>query len=57
MKQRRVSSLLHARLSHSQKAFLFSKDESRIKATVMDVKPVDYRDYAKRLIMNIKRNM
>ncbi|ERE67969.1 replication protein A DNA-binding subunit [Cricetulus griseus] len=32
-------------------------DESRIKATVMDVKPVDYRDYAKRLIMNIKRNM
>ncbi|XP_038183427.1 replication protein A 70 kDa DNA-binding subunit [Arvicola amphibius] len=32
-------------------------DESRIKATVMDVKPVDYRDYAKRLIMNIKRNI
>ncbi|XP_005349614.1 replication protein A 70 kDa DNA-binding subunit [Microtus ochrogaster] len=32
-------------------------DESRIKATVIDVKPVDYRDYAKRLIMNIKRNI
>nr|XP_021497775.1 replication protein A 70 kDa DNA-binding subunit [Meriones unguiculatus] len=32
-------------------------DESRIKATVMDVKPVDYRDYSKRLIMNIRRNM
>ncbi|XP_057632826.1 replication protein A 70 kDa DNA-binding subunit [Chionomys nivalis] len=32
-------------------------DESRIKATVMDVKPVDYRDYAKRLIMNIRRNI
>uniref|UniRef100_I3MX58 Replication protein A subunit n=1 Tax=Ictidomys tridecemlineatus TaxID=43179 RepID=I3MX58_ICTTR len=31
-------------------------DESRIKATVMDVKPVDYRDYGKRLIMNIRRN-
>ncbi|XP_046936573.1 replication protein A 70 kDa DNA-binding subunit isoform X1 [Lynx rufus] len=31
-------------------------DESRIKATVMDVKPVDYREYGKRLIMNIKRN-
>lgn len=31
-------------------------DESRIKATVMDVKPVDHREYSKRLIMNI-RNM
>lgn len=31
-------------------------DESRIKATVMDVKPVDYRDYGRRLIMNIRRN-
>lgn len=37
-------------------AFLFSKDESRIKATVMDVKPVDYREYGKRLIMGIRRN-
>jgi hypothetical protein len=41
---------------HSQTIFLFSKDESRIKATVMDVKPVDYRDYGRRLIMNIRRN-
>lgn len=31
-------------------------DESRIKATVMDVKPVDYREHARRLIMNIRRN-
>lgn len=30
-------------------------DESRIKATVMDVKPVDHRDYSKRLIMNIRK--
>ncbi|XP_023207825.1 replication protein A 70 kDa DNA-binding subunit [Xiphophorus maculatus] len=29
-------------------------DESRIKATVMEVKPVDHRDYSKRLIMNIR---
>lgn len=41
---------------HSQTAFPISKDESRIKATVMDVKPVDYRDYGRRLIMNIRRN-
>ncbi|ELV11146.1 Replication protein A 70 kDa DNA-binding subunit [Tupaia chinensis] len=39
-----------------QTAFLFSKDESRIKATVMDVKPVDYREYGRRLIMNIRKN-
>ncbi|KAB1264982.1 Replication protein A 70 kDa DNA-binding subunit [Camelus dromedarius] len=31
-------------------------DESRIKATVMDVKPVDYREYGRRLIANIRRN-
>lgn len=31
-------------------------DESRIKATVMDVKPVNYREYGKRLIMSIRRN-
>nr|KAF6417011.1 replication protein A1 [Molossus molossus] len=31
-------------------------DESRIKATVMDVKPVDYREYSRRLIANIRRN-
>ncbi|XP_028430159.1 replication protein A 70 kDa DNA-binding subunit [Perca flavescens] len=30
-------------------------DESRIKATVMDVKPVDHKDYSKRLIMNIRK--
>ncbi|KAM3616204.1 uncharacterized protein V6R79_014270 [Siganus canaliculatus] len=30
-------------------------DESRIKATVMDVKPVDHRDYSKRLITNIRK--
>ncbi|XP_020136421.2 replication protein A 70 kDa DNA-binding subunit [Microcebus murinus] len=31
-------------------------DESRIKATVLDVKPVDYREYGRRLIANIRRN-
>ncbi|XP_053424630.1 replication protein A 70 kDa DNA-binding subunit isoform X1 [Nycticebus coucang] len=31
-------------------------DESRIKATVMDVKPVDYREYGRRLITNIRKN-
>uniref|UniRef100_A0A8V5GS17 Replication protein A subunit n=1 Tax=Melopsittacus undulatus TaxID=13146 RepID=A0A8V5GS17_MELUD len=31
-------------------------DESRIKATAMDVKPVNYRDYCKRLIANIRKN-
>ncbi|XP_043910811.1 replication protein A 70 kDa DNA-binding subunit [Protopterus annectens] len=30
-------------------------DESRIKATVMDVKPVDYAEYSKRLMMNIRK--
>uniref|UniRef100_A0AAQ6AKG1 Replication protein A subunit n=1 Tax=Amphiprion ocellaris TaxID=80972 RepID=A0AAQ6AKG1_AMPOC len=30
-------------------------DESRIKATVMDVKPVDHKDYIKRLIGNIRK--
>ncbi|MED6269766.1 60S acidic ribosomal protein P1 [Characodon lateralis] len=30
-------------------------DESRIKATVMDVKPVDHREYSKRLIVNIRK--
>ncbi|KAM8976611.1 replication protein A 70 kDa DNA-binding subunit isoform 2-T2 [Pelodytes ibericus] len=30
-------------------------DESRIKATAMDVKPVDHKDYSKRLIMNIRK--
>lgn len=33
-----------------------SQDESRIKATAMDVKPVNYRDYCKRLIASIRRN-
>ncbi|KAL0597494.1 Replication protein A 70 kDa DNA-binding subunit [Plecturocebus cupreus] len=31
-------------------------DESRIKATVMDVKPVDYREYGRRLVQSIRRN-
>lgn len=31
------------------------QDESRIKATVMEVKPVDHKDYSKRLIMNIRK--
>uniref|UniRef100_A0A1A7Y467 Replication protein A subunit n=1 Tax=Iconisemion striatum TaxID=60296 RepID=A0A1A7Y467_9TELE len=31
-------------------------DESRVKATVLEVKPVDHREYSKRLIINI-RNM
>lgn len=30
-------------------------DESRIKATAMEVKPVDHLDYSKRLIMNIRK--
>ncbi|KAM6932268.1 replication protein A 70 kDa DNA-binding subunit isoform 2-T2 [Lycodopsis pacificus] len=30
-------------------------DESRIKATVMDVKPVDHREYSKRLIISIRK--
>uniref|UniRef100_A0A3Q2X9B8 Replication protein A subunit n=1 Tax=Haplochromis burtoni TaxID=8153 RepID=A0A3Q2X9B8_HAPBU len=30
-------------------------DESRIKATVMDVKPVDHKEYSKRLILNIRK--
>uniref|UniRef100_A0A8C9ET66 Replication protein A subunit n=1 Tax=Pavo cristatus TaxID=9049 RepID=A0A8C9ET66_PAVCR len=31
-------------------------DESRIKATALDVKPVNYREYSKRLIASIRRN-
>ncbi|KAM9208122.1 replication protein A 70 kDa DNA-binding subunit isoform 2-T2 [Dugong dugon] len=31
-------------------------DESRIKASAVDVKPVDYREYGRRLIMNIRKN-
>ncbi|NXV83413.1 RFA1 protein, partial [Atlantisia rogersi] len=31
-------------------------DESRIKATAMEVKPVNYREYSKRLIASIRRN-
>ncbi|XP_078080799.1 replication protein A 70 kDa DNA-binding subunit [Mustelus asterias] len=31
-------------------------DESRIKATMMDVKPVDHKEYSKRLIMNIRKH-
>ncbi|XP_031646716.1 replication protein A 70 kDa DNA-binding subunit isoform X2 [Oncorhynchus kisutch] len=30
-------------------------DESRIKATVMEVKPVDHKEYSKRLIINIRK--
>ncbi|KAK1157530.1 replication protein A 70 kDa DNA-binding subunit-like [Acipenser oxyrinchus oxyrinchus] len=30
-------------------------DESRIKASVMDVKPVDHKEYSKRLLMNIRK--
>lgn len=30
-------------------------DESRIKATVMDIKPVDHREYSRRLINNIRK--
>lgn len=41
--------LLHTKISLLQ-------DESRIKATAMDVKPVNYREYSKRLIANIRRN-
>ncbi|XP_048221409.1 replication protein A 70 kDa DNA-binding subunit [Perognathus longimembris pacificus] len=31
-------------------------DESRIKATVMDVKPMDYREYGRRLVTLIRKN-
>ncbi|KAJ6657265.1 hypothetical protein lerEdw1_002632 [Lerista edwardsae] len=31
-------------------------DESRLKATAMDVKPVNHKEYGKRLIMNIRKN-
>ncbi|KAB0374821.1 hypothetical protein FD755_013313, partial [Muntiacus reevesi] len=31
-------------------------DESRIKAMVVDVKPVDHRGYGRRLVVNIRRN-
>lgn len=31
------------------------QDESRVKVTVMEVQPVDHRDYSKRLISNIRR--
>ncbi|KAM4046800.1 replication protein A 70 kDa DNA-binding subunit [Anomaloglossus baeobatrachus] len=30
-------------------------DESRIKATAMDAKPVDHKEYSRRLIMNIRK--
>ncbi|XP_051933461.1 replication protein A 70 kDa DNA-binding subunit isoform X1 [Hippocampus zosterae] len=30
-------------------------DESRIKATVLEVKPVDHQEYSRRLIMNIRK--
>ncbi|XP_063812185.1 replication protein A 70 kDa DNA-binding subunit [Pseudophryne corroboree] len=30
-------------------------DESRIKATAMDVKPVDHKEYSRRIIMNIRK--
>ncbi|XP_041707365.1 replication protein A 70 kDa DNA-binding subunit [Coregonus clupeaformis] len=30
-------------------------DESRVKATVMEVKPVDHREYSRRLISNIRK--
>ncbi|KAM4700557.1 replication protein A 70 kDa DNA-binding subunit [Discoglossus pictus] len=30
-------------------------DESRIKATVLDVKPIDHKEYSRRLIMNIRK--
>lgn len=33
-----------------------SQDESRIKATAVDIKPVNYREYSKRLIASIRRN-
>ncbi|XP_075445419.1 replication protein A 70 kDa DNA-binding subunit [Ascaphus truei] len=30
-------------------------DESRIKATLMDVKPIDHKEYSRRLILNIRK--
>ncbi|XP_039224193.1 replication protein A 70 kDa DNA-binding subunit [Crotalus tigris] len=31
-------------------------DESRLKATAMEVKPINYQEYCKRLILNIRKN-
>lgn len=31
------------------------QDESRVKVTVMEVQPVDHRDYSRRLLSNIRR--
>lgn len=42
--------------SVSPAALSLLKDESRLKATAMDVKPVDFKEYSKRLIMNIRKN-
>ncbi|KAG7269631.1 hypothetical protein CRUP_016422 [Coryphaenoides rupestris] len=32
-----------------------SQDESRVKATVVEVQPIDHRDYSRRLIRNIRK--
>lgn len=31
------------------------QDESRVKVTVMEVQPVDHRDYSRRLLSNIRK--
>lgn len=36
--------------------FSFQRMRVWIKATVVDVKPVDYKEYGRRLVMNIRRN-
>lgn len=37
-------------------SIVFVQDESRIKVTVVEAKPVDHKEYSKRLIMNIRKH-
>lgn len=50
-----VGCLFEARLVLTCRVWFVVQDESRIKATVMEVKPVDHKDYSQRLIMNIRK--
>lgn len=50
-----VSSVRSMLISDCDDVWFVVQDESRIKATVMEVKPVDHKDYSKRLIMNIRK--
>jgi len=56
--EKRCRCFLCVYFNGAEEVFLscLSQDESRMKATVMEVQPVDHRDYSRRLIHNI-RNM